>query len=80
MTLSGTNFQGASAVRFIRNGTVDTTLTASSILPAGDGTGVGFALTISGSAGQGARVVQIVTPQGTSTSFDLGTNIFTVQP
>jgi len=80
VTLSGANLQGASAVRFIRNGSVDTTLTASSLVPAGDGTSVSFSLTISGSAVTGPRVVQVVTPQGTSTNFDLGTNIFTVTP
>jgi hypothetical protein len=41
---------------------------------------VSFNLAISGSAATGPRVVQVVTPQGTSTSFDLGTNVFTVTP
>jgi YD repeat-containing protein len=80
VTLSGANLQGASTVRFLRNGSVDATLTASSIVPAGDGTSVSFSLTISGSAATGSRVVQVVTPQGTSTNFDLGTNGFTVTP
>jgi len=80
VTLSGANFQGTSAVRFLRNGSVDTTLTATSISPAGDGTSVSFTLNISGSAATGSRVVQVVTPQGTSTNFDLGTNVFTVTP
>ena len=80
VTLSGANLQGASVVRFLRNGSVDTTLTVSSLVPAGDGTSVSFSLTISGSAATGPRVVQVVTPQGTSTNFDLGTNLFTVTP
>jgi len=80
VTLSGANLQGASVVRFIRNGSIDTTLTASSTVPAGDGTSVSFSLAISGSAVTGPRVVQVVTPQGTSTNFDLGTNVFTVTP
>jgi hypothetical protein len=67
-------------VRFLRNGSVDTTLTASSLVPAGDGTSVSFSLAISGSAVTGSRVVQVGTPQGTSTNFDLGTNILTVTP
>jgi len=80
VTLSGANLQGATVVRFIRNGSIDTTLTASSTVPAGDGTSVSFSLAISGSAVTGSRVVQVVTPQGTSTNFDLGTNVFTVTP
>jgi len=80
VTLSGANLQGASVVRFLRNGSVDTTLTATSIVPDGDGTSVSFSLAISGSAVTGSRVVQVVTPQGTSTNFDLGTNLFTVTP
>jgi YD repeat-containing protein len=80
VTLSGANLQGASMVRFLRNGSVDTTLTASSLAPAGDGTSVSFSLAISGSAATGSRVVQVVTPQGTTTNFDLGTNVFTVTP
>ena len=79
-TLTGTNLHGASGLRFLRNGTSDSTLTASAILPGGDGTSVSFSLTISGTASTGARVVQVVTPQGTSTNFDLGTNLFTVTP
>jgi hypothetical protein len=78
LTLSGGNLQGATAVRFLWNGSVDTTLAASGIAPAGDGTSVSFSLTISGSATQGPRVVQVVTPQGASTNFDLGSNVFTV--
>lgn len=78
LTLSGGNLQGATAVRFIRNGSLDTTLTVSGIAPAGDGSSVSFSLTISGGTAQGARVVQVVTPQGNSTNFDLGSNVFTV--
>ena len=80
VTLSGANLEGASGVRFLRNGSVDSTLTASSLVPAGDGTSVSFSLAIGGSAATGLRVVQVVTPQGTSTNFDLGTNVFTVTP
>jgi len=80
VTLSGANLQGASTVRFLLNGVTDGNLTASSISPSGDGTSVSFNLAISGSAATGPRVVQVVTPQGTSTSFDLGTNVFTVTP
>ena len=80
VSLSGANCQGASAIRFLRNGATDSSLTASTVSASGDGTSVNFSLTIGGSAGTGPRVVQVVTPQGTSTNFDLGTNGFTVQP
>ena len=80
LTLTGANLQGASGVRFLRNGSVDSSLTPTSVVPAGDGTSVSFSLTISGTASTGSRVVQVVTPQGTSTNFDLGTNTLTVQP
>jgi YD repeat-containing protein len=80
LTLTGANLQGASGVRFLRNGSVDSTLTASSLIPAGDGTSLSFSLAISGGAASGPRVVQVVTPQGTSSNFDLGTNVFTVTP
>jgi YD repeat-containing protein len=80
VTLSGVNLQGASTVRFLLNGLPDGNLTASGLSPAGDGTSVSFSLAISGSAATGPRVVQVVTPQGTSTNFDLGTNVFTVTP
>lgn len=77
VSLSGANCQGASAIRFLRNGATDSSLTASTVSASGDGTSVNFSLTIGGSAGTGPRVVQVVTPQGTSTNFDLGSNVFT---
>jgi hypothetical protein len=80
VSLSGANLQGASAVRFLLNGLTDGNLTASGITQAGDGTSVSFSLAIGGSAATGLRAVQVVTPQGTSTNFDLGTNVFTVTP
>lgn len=78
VTLTGGNFQGATAVRFLRNGSVDPTLTATAVTPAGDGASLTCTVTIGGSAPTGARVVQVVTPQGTSTAFDVSVNRFTV--
>lgn len=80
LTLGGAGLQGATAVRFLRNGLVDTTLSVSAIAPAADGSSVSCSLTISGSAAIGVRVVQVVTPQGASTNFDLGGNLFMTQP
>lgn len=78
VTVSGANLQGASAIQWIRNGLADTTLTASGISPAPDGATVSFSLTISATAPLGPRVLRVTTPQGTSTVFDIGTNLFTV--
>jgi len=78
LTLTGANLQGASAVQILRNGSVDPTLTVTSVVPTGEGTSVSCTLTISGGASPGARILRVVTPQGTSTAFDLGTNTFTV--
>ncbi len=80
VTISGGNLQGASAVQVIKNGVLDGTVTASSIVAALDGTSVACTLTIGSTASTGARVLQIVTPQGRSSNFDLGTNGFTVLP
>ncbi len=78
LTLTGGNLQGASSLQALRNGAVDTTLTVSALTPAPDGTSGTCTLTISGTAPTGARVLQILTPQGRSTDIDLGTNRFTV--
>ncbi len=78
VTVTGANLQGASAIQWLLNGLPDATLTASALTPAPDGTTVTFTLTISASAPLGPRVLRVITPQGTSTNFDLGTNLFTV--
>jgi len=80
VALTGGNLQGATAIKFLQNGAVDTTLTATGLVPAGDGLSVSFTLNISGSAPTGARVLQVVTPQGTSTDVDTGGNRLTVTP
>ena len=76
--LAGGNLQNATVVRFLRNGSVDSTVTAGTLTPGSDGTSLGCLVTIDASAPQGVRVVQVVTPQGTSNSFTLGANAFTV--
>jgi hypothetical protein len=78
VTLTGANLQGANQVRVLRDASADSTLTTTGIVPAGDGTSLSFSLTISGGAVTGPRVIQVVTPQGTSTNFDLVSNVFTV--
>jgi len=76
--LTGANLQGASAVQLLQGGSVDPTLTVTSVVAAVDGSSVSCSLSISGGAAPGARVVQVLTPQGPSTAFDLGINTFTV--
>jgi YD repeat-containing protein len=79
LTLSGANLQGASAIQALRNGLTDSTLTVSSVTPATDGRSVTCSLSIGTTAPLGSRVLQVVTPQGRSTNFDVGTNVFTVR-
>ena len=80
VTVTGGNLQGASAITALRNGVVDSTLSASALSPAPDGTSVTCTVTISGTAPTGVRVLQVVTPQGRSTDVDIGGNRFTVTP
>jgi YD repeat-containing protein len=79
VTLTGANLQEATAIQALRNGLADTTVTASAISPTPDGTSLTCSLAIGSSASLGARVLQVVTPQGRSIHYDLGTSIFTVR-
>jgi YD repeat-containing protein len=79
VTLTGANLQGATAIQALRNGVADTTVTASAVVPAPDGASLTCTLTLGGSAPLGARVLQVVSPQGRSIHYDLGTNTFTVR-
>jgi hypothetical protein len=76
LTITGANFQGASTVQALRNGLSDSTLSVSAVTPAPEGTSVTCTLAIGTAAPLGPRVLQVVTPQGRSSNFDLGTNAF----
>lgn len=78
LTLSGANLQGASAIQALWNGLGDTTLTASAVTPSADGTSASCTLTIGAAAPLGTRVLQVLTPQGRSTNFNVTLNVFTV--
>jgi YD repeat-containing protein len=80
LTVMGRNLHNASSVRFLRNGSPDGTIAAASLTPAGDGTRLDCLVTVGAGAAHGSRVVQVVTPQGTSSSFDLGANAMTITP
>ncbi|HEX7551007.1 MAG TPA: IPT/TIG domain-containing protein [Candidatus Methylomirabilis sp.] len=79
VTLTGANLQGAAAIQALRNGVADTTVTTTAVVAVPDGTSLTCTLTIGASAPLGARVLQVVTPQGRSIHYDLGANTFTVR-
>lgn len=79
LTLTGANLQGAAAIQALRNGVADTTVNGSAVVPAPDGASLTCTLTLGASAPLGARVLQVVTPQGRSVHYDFGTNTFTVR-
>ncbi len=78
LTLTGANLQGATGVTVLRDGLADSNVTVSGVSATSDGTGLTCTLTIAGTAPTGVRVLEVVTPQGSSTFLDLGTNRFTV--
>jgi hypothetical protein len=80
LAISGANLQGTTAVQVLKDGLPDTTVTASALTAASDGTGVTCTLTIGAGAATGARVLQAVTAYGRSSNFTLGSNVFTVNP
>jgi hypothetical protein len=80
VTISGVNLQGASAIQVLKDGLPDTTVTASNVTAAPDGTSVTCTVTIGSTATAGSRVLQIVTSHGRSSNLNLTTNVFSVQP
>jgi hypothetical protein len=78
VTLGGAGLTGATAVTFERNGSADSTLTATDLVVGGNGTQATVTVTIAGGAAAGGRIVRIVTPGGTSTAGGVGGNGFTV--
>jgi len=80
LAISGANLQGTTAVQVLKDGLPDTAVTASAITAASDGTGMTCTLTIGSTAATGSRVLQVVTPHGRSSNFNLGANVFIVNP
>jgi hypothetical protein len=78
--IRGVNLQDASAVRVLRDGQPDPAVTAGAVSAAADGSGVTCTMTAASTAVAGARVLQVVTPHGPSSSANIGTNVFTVSP
>jgi YD repeat-containing protein len=79
VTLTGAGFTGATAVNVLLNNAADANVTVSNLVVDGSGTHATFTLTIAVGAAPGGRVLEIVTPGGTSTPAGIGGDIFTVQ-
>jgi hypothetical protein len=77
LTLTGRNLQGATGVRILTAGRVDSQFSATAVT-ATDDTQVTCTLIIRPGLDAGPRVLQVLTPHGTSTDLDLGANRFTL--
>jgi YD repeat-containing protein len=78
LTLTGRGLSGATSLVFLRDGSVDSTVTAVSLTVDADGTHATADVAIAGAAPPGARVVQIMTPLGASSPAGTGGNVFTL--
>jgi YD repeat-containing protein len=79
VTLTGAGFGGATALVFLRNNVADAAITVATLVVGPDGTAATADVTVASGAIGGGRVVQIVTPGGTSSRLGTGRNVFTVQ-
>lgn len=68
LTVTGTNFTGATALTFLLNGVADGTITASTLTVNPTGTELTATASIAPTAAIGPRVVTVTTPSGTSSS------------
>lgn len=79
ITLTGSNLNGASALRFFNaDGTATTGLTATNISANANGTAVTATLTIAANAVVGPSILVLTTPAGRSQTSNLGTNVLTI--
>jgi YD repeat-containing protein len=79
LTVSGARFDGAHTLTFVRNNAADASLVTTELTVSPDGNQLTATVTIGAEAPVGPRVVQIGTPDGTSTAVGIGGNVFTVQ-
>src|SRR5438876_9914622 len=79
LTLTGRGLSGATSLVFLRDGSVDSAVTAGSLTVDADGTHATADIAIAGAAPPGARVVQIMTPLRASSPAGTGGNVFTLQ-
>lgn len=78
VTLTGVGFTGATAVSFRLGNAADTNITVTNVAVSSD-TEVTLTVAVASGAAVGARVVQVTTPSGSSTTIGTGGNLFTVQ-
>jgi trimeric autotransporter adhesin len=78
LTLTGRGLSGATSLVFLRDSSVDSTVTAVSLAVDADGTHATAEIAIAGAAPPGARVVQIMTPLRASSPAGTGGNVFTL--
>jgi YD repeat-containing protein len=79
VTLTGSAFQDATQVTFLRNNAPDTSVAASLVNVSADGTQAIVSVSVVPNSTLGARVMQITTASGTSTPLGIGMNVLTVQ-
>ena len=80
LTVNGIGLSGATSIRFITaSGSTDTSITVSNIVVNGDGTSLTATVTVNGSSAVGSRVVFVATPNGDTTTVNLGNNKIDVQ-
>jgi YD repeat-containing protein len=79
LTISGSNLDGATALRFINaNGTLDTTITVSNISVNAGGDRLTAMVTVSAGTALGQRVVMVEATAGTSPTASAGANVVQV--
>ena len=79
LTVGGIGFSGATGLSFLLNNAVDGAVSASDLVVSADGTQATARISVAPSAAEGDRIVQITTPQGSSTAAGTGGNRFTVE-
>ena len=79
LTLTGRGLSGATSLVFLRDSSVDSTVTAVNLTVDTAGTHATADIAIAGAAPPGARVVQITTPLRASSPAGTGGNVFTLQ-
>lgn len=81
ITINGTNFSGATTLRFFTtDGGLDSSITVSGLSVNGDGTVLTASVTIGGSTALGRRIILISGSAGSSQLADLGTNTIEIVP
>jgi hypothetical protein len=82
LTITGTNFTGATAVNFGANGSGNRSsdFTVSKISVNSTGTQLTAIVSLDASAKPGARIVSVTTPNGDSTDKGVGAAVFMVTP